>query len=479
MSRFNKQSTGTKTINRAGGEAFEQSPKLKIVSLLLTSFVKNQFYRSKDQTINEIETLVEKEPLFSAKAAIFARNKYGMRSITHIVAAKIANTVKGAQWTKKFFSNVIRRVDDITEIFALYMEKYGKPLPNSLKKGLAKAFEKFDAYQLAKYRAASKKYSLVDVVNMVHPKPVGKNAEALKLLVKDKLKSADTWESKLTQAGQIAENEEDKTVKKSEAWAELLQKRKIGYFALLRNLRNILEQAPQMEDRAIELLTDKKLIKKSLVLPFRYVSAFNEIQKISGSQRILMALSKALDISCDNVPKFDGKTCVVLDVSGSMQGQPLEIGSLFAAILIKSNMADLIIFSDYAQYKNVNPADSVLSIQKIITRDLVMAGTDFTIPFRIMNKPYDRIIILSDMQGWIRPYYGSGTLPSPYFNAYKKKYGCDPYVYSWDLQGYGDMQFPERNVFAIAGWSEKVFDIMALLETDKNALISEIESIEL
>jgi hypothetical protein len=41
------------------------------------------------------------------------------------------------------------------------------------------------------------------------------------------------------------------------------------------------------------------------------------------------------------------------------------------------------------------------------------------------------------------------------------------------------MQFPERNVFCIAGFSDKVFDIMKLLETDKQALVNEIKKVEL
>jgi hypothetical protein len=39
--------------------------------------------------------------------------------------------------------------------------------------------------------------------------------------------------------------------------------------------------------------------------------------------------------------------------------------------------------------------------------------------------------------------------------------------------------FPEKNVYCLAGFSEKVFDIIKLLETDKDALINEIEKIEL
>lgn len=78
------------------------------------------------------------------------------------------------------------------------------------------------------------------------------------------------------------------------------------------------------------------------------------------------------------------------------------------------------------------------------------------------------------MQSWM----GYET-PSKEYNDYKKKFKCDPYVYSWDLQGLGTMQFPEKNVFALAGLSDKVFEIMKWLETDRNKLFKMIESIEI
>jgi hypothetical protein len=78
------------------------------------------------------------------------------------------------------------------------------------------------------------------------------------------------------------------------------------------------------------------------------------------------------------------------------------------------------------------------------------------------------------MQGWI----GYNT-PANQFAQYKTKYGANPFVYSWDLQGLGTMQFPENNVFALAGFSDKVFQIMSLLEQDRQSLVNEIRSIEI
>lgn len=322
----------------------------------------------------------------------------------------------------------------------------------------------------------TKEWNLVDVVNLVHPVPTEKNSEALKSLISGDLKNTKTWEAMLSQAGQNASNEEELGQLKSDAWSELIQTRKIGYFALLRNLRNIISQAPSVIDAACDLLTDESMIRKSKVLPFRFSTAYDEISKLGSSttevRKVLVAINKALDISIINVPKFDGETLVVLDVSGSMSGKPSEIASLFGAMIAKVNNCDVMTFANHASYKAYNPMDSVLTIRSGFR--FSGGGTNFQDIFVKANKAYDRVIILSDMQGWI----GYNT-PTAQFANYKAKFNCNPYVYSWDLQGYGTLQFPESKVFALAGFSDKVFDIMKLMEEDKRALYNRIDSIEL
>lgn len=474
MSRFNTTSTGTKTVNLAGGEAYTQTPELELISILLTSFANDQFYKSANDTFERLKELVGLcDKKFVAQAAVYARTQFGMRSITHCVASELAKYISGQNWAKDFYSAIIYRPDDMIEILAYHTSKNGK-ITNSIKKGFAKAFEKFDRYALAKYRGEGKGFKLVDVVNLVHPKPVEKNQLAIDALVKGELKSFDTWETELTKAGQAATNEDEKAEFKKDVWIKLIREKKIGYFALLRNLRNIIEQAPEVIDEAMETLTSESLIKKSLVLPFRFTTAFEEIAKLNDGKivrSVLMALNKAVDIAVSNVPKFDGETLVVLDVSGSMSGKPAVIGSLFSSVLIKSNNADFMTFSDNANYRNVNPMDSTITIANSIR--FASGGTNFKAIFNTANKKYDRLIILSDMQGWI----GYET-PAREYNEWKKNTNSNPFVYSFDLNNYGSMQFPEQNVFCIAGFSEKVFDIMKLMETDKKALVNTIKSVQ-
>jgi hypothetical protein len=78
------------------------------------------------------------------------------------------------------------------------------------------------------------------------------------------------------------------------------------------------------------------------------------------------------------------------------------------------------------------------------------------------------------MQGWI-----GGGAPVELFAEYQKHYEVAPRVFSFDLKGYGTLQFPQERVFCLAGWSERVFDIMQKLDRDPEALVREVEAISL
>lgn len=491
--------TAGTTVNRAGGEAFSQSAERELVHILLTSFLKNGAYRSGDDTLARLQQLfAEVDPKFAAKAAIYARNEFGMRSISHALAGEIAHRVKGEQWTKDFFHQIVRRPDDMMEILAYIHGTYKKYEPNSLKKGFGAALAGMDEYQLGKYRGEGKDMSLVDVVNLVHPP----HTEPISKLVNGTLESPDTWEVLLTQAGQRGNTPEEKAALKAEAWTELITTRKLGYFALLRNLRNIAQQAPDALDAALEMLVDEELIRKSLVLPFRFLTAYKQFEGLGtkggygynwyGRQaviadvpenlkrKIIVALSKAIDISLANVPEMDGDTLVVVDASGSMHGggqteTPIEIASFFAAALLKANNADLMLFEGDAQYVTFNPTDSTVSIARHIYDAAHGGATNFSAPFERATAKYDRIIILSDMQGWVESRYYRTSSPVPALRAYEEKFEVTPNVYSFDLTGYGSMMLPHDRVFELAGFSDKVFDLMRVIEEGEDSLIRVID----
>lgn len=485
------------TVNKAGGEAFSISPEIKLVFSLISSFLEPEFYSSPSQTVAELRAAVNAvDPKFAAKAAIYSRTQFGMRSTSHCVAAEIAHKVKGEAWTKEFFNKVVYRVDDASEILAAYLGFYGKPVPNSLKKGLAKSLSKFSRYQLAKYKGNGKGIKLVDLFNIVHPKPEEKNAADFKDLIDGNLPSMDTWEVELSKAGTEAKTPLERHTKKTAVWKKLLETNKLGYFALLRNLRNLLET----EDKGIiaeacKQLCNPKAIKESLVLPFRFMTALTTLKALPPSfqqRAVLSAVNKAMEIALNNVPKFEGETLIAVDTSGSMgigeeSKSPAQIASLFAAALAKENNADVLIFDSDARYININLDDSLGTIVENLQKMFRGGATNFKAAFEKANKKYDRIIILSDMQAWVKnpvagswgSYGAASSDPCQVFGEYCAKFKANPKVFCFDLKGYGTAQFPQDSVFSLAGFSDKAFDIMAALERNPKILIDKINEIEL
>lgn len=481
MARFNtvaERPSGA--TNLAGGEAYAESPKLELISLILTSLVQDQFYRKADDGITRVaELLKQVEPEFAAKAAVFARQEYGMRSISHVVAGELGRYASGAKWKRAFYTAVVRRPDDVTEILAYWKSRGGKKIPSAMKYGLASAFDKFDDYQIAKYKGEGRGIKLVDAVNLLHPRPTDKNRTALSLLVKGELKATETWEAKLSAAGKNDEEKEG-------AWRSLLVERRLGYMALLKNLRNIVQQAPELVPVACEQLRDEQAIRKSLVFPFRYITAMREVEKLPGTQDVLRSLSAAANVAVQNVPTLPGKTLVAIDVSGSMAAPVAgnkdtscaDVAIMFGAALAQKG-ADTLIFSNAAQYVSVRGRDLFGDIATI-KQHANPAGTNFHAIFQTADRAYDNIVILSDMQAWMRMdgLLRLGGNPRQSLSAYREKFSCNPRIYSFDLAGYGTLQFPEANVYCVAGFSDRVFDLMKELADDRQAMIRRIEAQE-
>lgn len=117
----------------------------------------------------------------------------------------------------------------------------GKPLPNAIRKGFKQVLENSDEYTLAKYQGKDKTVSLVDLVNLVRPKPSEKMAEVFKKLMNGELKQFNTVEDKNTKTGQevaakvksgeITETQAVQELKdaKQENFKTLIEDKVIGY----------------------------------------------------------------------------------------------------------------------------------------------------------------------------------------------------------------------------------------------------------
>ena len=95
----------------------------------------------------------------------------------------------------------------------------------------------------------------------------------------------------------------------------------------------------------------------------------------------------------------------------------------------------------------------------------------------------DKVMFFTDCQMWDsvkrRGWYNSEKAINDSWHKYKGMYP-QAKLYLFDLAGYGQapLNLVEPDVFLVAGWSEKVFEVMAAIDRGEGAL-SEIRKIAL
>ncbi len=457
MSLFNKKEKGTKTVNIAGGKAYRMAAEQELLHAVLTTFLEDKFYESGDARLVRIQNLVrEVKPEFVANLAVIARKEFNLRSVTHLLIGELAKIHKGDSLVMKTIIEAAIRPDDLLEIVSYV----GTPLPKQVKRGVRNALLKFNRYQLAKYKGEGKAVSLVDLFNLVHPKVQHADKEqkkAWKDLMTGKLVSFDTWETDLSAA------KDEKGRKK--ALEALIAEDKMGYMALLRNLNNAVKY--DVNDatikRIVKKLTDPEEVKKSKQLPFRFVTAYDNVK---GNRQFADAISEAMDIAVDNTPELKGDLLIAVDSSGSMSGEPMQKASIFGATLVKANKnADLILYDTGIKELNMSTRIPVIDLAKNIQKEAMGGGTETSLVFKyalMKKKKYSRIIIISDNESWSEGYYGQSV--QGHYEAYKKQTGNDPYVYAIDIQGYGTKDVTGSKVFHLTGWSDRLLDFIGQIE---------------
>jgi 60 kDa SS-A/Ro ribonucleoprotein len=307
MAKLNKI---LKAFTFEGARARTFTPEQQLKRALMNCMLwESQFYEDGVTIADRIKALVPLvAPQKTAALAIEAREQMKLRHAPLLVVREMARHEKHRVLVADTLARIVQRPDELTEFLSIYwagalgpaQQRKKQPVSAQVKKGLARAVAKFDAYQLAKYDRDGP-VRLRDVLFLVHAKPVtGDQAKVWKQLVDGELNPPDTWEVALSSGKD-----------KKATFERLIEERKLGYLALLRNLRNM-EQAkvdPALVEAAI-------LAKRGAgrVLPFRYVAAARAAPAFEP------ALERAMLEDLSGRTKLKGKTIIVVDVSGSMYG---------------------------------------------------------------------------------------------------------------------------------------------------------------
>jgi 60 kDa SS-A/Ro ribonucleoprotein len=484
-----------KVLNHEGATAFSMTPEAELYATVVTSSLGDTFYEGADDRVERIGKLISKiNPEFVAKLAVYARTQMNMRSVPLVLAVELAKKTTGNGLVSKTVKGVVKRADEITELLAYYQlankregEKKLNRLSKQVQKGLAQSFNAFDEYQFAKYNRPGA-VKLRDALFLVHPKAKDDSQQALfDKIAADTLATPYTWETEMSGIGQKDfEGKKAKLAAMKQTWEELIDSGKLGYMAALRNLRNMLAYDVSDEHivKVCTLLSDAKAVANSKQLPFRYLSAYREIAGNSSRKgfMLLMALEAAVKQTAQNIRGFDESTSVMIacDVSGSMYKnisakstvRLFDVG-LVLAMLLQSRCRNVQVGMFGDRWKIIDvPSESILAnVQEFYKREgevgYATNGHLVIHDLLIRGVRVDKVMIFTDLQLW-----NTGGSPIRWVWKAYKRVNPAAKLYLFDLAGYGTtpVQMKDGDVYLIAGWSDKIFDVLQAIEDGSNAI---------
>ncbi len=466
MATLNKSVKFTETTHEGALSARINAEQQLRRSVMACMLWEDTFYESGESIADRIsQAILQVKPDKVAAIAIEARTKMKLRHVPLLIVRQMARMATHKHLVAETLAQVIQRPDEITEFLAIYWKDKKEPLSAQVKKGLARAFAKFDEYSLAKYNQDGK-VKLRDALFMCHANPKyatnplldgearivqreyvdkksgNKVAKALERhdaslyakLVNKTLQTPDTWEVALSGGAD-----------KKEVFERLMSEKKLGALAFIRNLRNM--QQAGCDKGKVQLYSETVNIER--VLPFRFIAAARHVPQWEPMIESMM-------LRCLTAQeKLSGKTVIVVDNSGSMYGAQVskksEIDRSDAAcalaILVREIADDPIILS-FSNVTTLVPARRGFALRDAIKNATQHASTDTYTAIRAANslKP-DRVIVITDEQSQTR--VSAPDCKKAYFvNVSVEKNGI----------GYGAWTH-------IDGWSEAIIDYIRATES--------------
>lgn len=425
-----------------------------------------------------LETSVEE----TLKIAVSLRNEDLIRVTPQIILVRAANhkKSKGSGLIRKYAPQIVKRGDEPNTCIAYQLSEFGKPVPNALKRALADVMKGYNEYTIAKYRQDDREVSMKDVVRIVHPD----NSNFSKLLKGD-VKNTKTWEAIRSAGG---------------TWEDAISN--MGHMALLRNLRNFIQNEVPVDLYADKLVSGAKTGKQ---LPFRYLSAYTAVGNLGakpGVGRVLSAIDECLMLSVENLPRLKGRTLSLADNSGSAWGagpselssmKVAEIGNLMGVLTAKiSDDGVCGVFGDRLETFPVKRTADVIETTKKLTVSgqgighATENGIWIALRDAIKNSEHwDNIFIYSDMQAGHGGLYG--TSPHEYrdyswlssshhidvaklVSKYRSTVNPKVNVFLVQIAGYGDTIIPEvyNRTYILGGWGSGLLSYASKMIAESN-----------
>jgi len=488
------QVTPPDTTNREGFPAYTRSLEEQLLQVLMTNTLSNTFYATSKELLQETfevhEQALKKDSEFFARALVYARNEGFMKLQPIVGLAKLSNV--RSDLFKRVFDRVVLIPSDLQDFFTI-LDGLGRGQGGqAIKKTVATWLnEKLSEYWVIKYGSKSRGrgFSLGDIVRVVHPKPIGEKQSAIFAYLRgvsgvgslpqietyEKFKRASAEEkAKLIREGRLPHEvvtgvgDLDK-----DCWRALVPQ--LPVLALLRNLNTLSrhEVLDEVSDLITSKLTNEAVLRSTKIFPFQFLKAFQVID----SSWVRDVLRQSVEITAKNLPSIEGKAALFLDCSGSMRGDPILIGAVFAFSLFKKTNGNCVfwLFDTLVYEAEPSLLDSILSQAERIHAS---GGTNTGAPIELLTKKgifVNNIIMITDeQQNEGNPFYRG-------LSRYRAKINKNVKCYVIDVSPYRSAVVPssDRLTWYLYGWSDRVLHFISYTNQGFDSMVEKVREIHI
>jgi 60 kDa SS-A/Ro ribonucleoprotein len=479
----------TNVVNRELAPAYALGAEAKLAQLAATGTLADSFYASAETHLAEvIEAARAIDPLFVAKAAVYARKAGAMKDMPALLAAYL--TVADPDLAVRVFGRVIdngRMLRSFVQI--MRSGQVGRTSLGTRPKRLVKDWLETASMRDLMAAATGNDPSLADIVRMVRPKPANAERRAFYgwLIAKPydvaalpaEIAAFEGW--KRDPSGSLPPVPFEWLTASpltAEQWGQLAGT--MGWQALRMNLntlaRNGAFQVTGVTDAVAARLSDRQALSKARVLPYQLMVAMNSVGE-GVPLKVQAALEEALEASVSGVPQVPGRVVVCPDVSGSMNSPATgyrkgatskvtctDVAALVAAAMVRTNAQALVLPFEQKVVPLALDPYARLAVNTAKLAAVGGGGTNVSAPLAMLNAKrakVDLVVIVSDNQSWVDATRGGATATMIEWDRIVRHNPAAKLV-CVDIQPHGTTQASGRpEILNVGGFSDAVFDTIA------------------
>lgn len=486
-------------LNKEGFPAYSGTPEHDVVNVLMTGTTANTFYvKVTELVMDQVNVLREfGDTEFLAKATVYAREQGYKREIP--IASTVVLSTKSLNLFRAIVHRVCKNPHDWQKFIDICRSRLIRNgLGRAIKREIINAIRDMSSYHAIKYPSAVR-----DMIRIARPHE-SVNPTVIKYIMEGrhegdeqlealyKLKHAESERDiiRAIEEGRLPYEVVTGSVPKMTPaiWEALLYQ--APYFNLLHNLNNFIRNGvfdrEENLECAIKKLTNPEAVRNSKLFPFRFYIAYRMLEDFKYSRDLKDALERAMEISVQNIPEFDGRVCIAPDVSYSMSSsltgdysvvRCIDLVGIFTAMLMK-RCRERPLLLPFDTKLRLDMAEKAYRAERML--DIASAfradnGTSLSLPVEYLlreNIEVDYFIAFTDNEEWV------GRRFEDALRDYINRVNPDVKVYLVTLMPYRDYPTPTygANVHYIFGWSDSVLKYIC---SDVDEQIREIEKVEL